>query len=386
MLRDCVLAGKSVAEISVILGKHRTSVCRELWRNRQPVGAPAAGDACPRLARPPYVCNCCEDAKHLCPFQKWYYIPDSAQKKYEMLLTSSRDGFNLSEAELARLGTIVGAGVNKGQSLHHIAAAHKDEIGVSVRTLYRLVNARMLPVRRYQLPNATKRKPRASKLKERRGGSARRIDRECRTGRTYEDFTAFMAGQRHHVDLVEMDSVVGPRGSSKVLLTLNLNSCGLMLAFIRDANTSQSVIDVFNRLEETLGTTLFSRLFPVILTDNGTEFSNPGRLENSPHGGLRTRIFYCHPYSSSEKPHVENNHENLRRVIEKGRSFDNLTQEDVNVVVCHVNSMLRKEYGNRTAISRFVERYGETAACLLGLMPVPADSVCLKPKLLDGKL
>ena len=33
-----------------------------------------------------------------------------------------------------------------------------------------------------------------------------------------------------------------------VLLTLMFNRCGLMLAFLRDSNDSQSVIDVFSRL------------------------------------------------------------------------------------------------------------------------------------------
>ncbi len=93
-------------------------------------------------------------------------------------------------------------------------------------------------------------------------------------------------------------------------------------------------------------------------------------------------MFYCNPYSSYEKPHVENNHENIRKILPKGTSFDNLTQEDVNLVMSHVNSMRRKEYKDRTAIERFIERFGEKAFAGLGLTPVDAKDVCLLPALL----
>jgi len=51
-----------------------------------------------------------------------------------------------------------------------------------------------------------------------------------------------------------------------------------MLAYIRNVNTSQSVIDTFERLYEELRPDSFRELFPVILTDNGSEFSNPSAI------------------------------------------------------------------------------------------------------------
>ncbi len=52
-----------------------------------------------------------------------------------------------------------------------------------------------------------------------------------------------------------------------MLLTIHFNNCGFMLAFLREHNTSQSVIDIFNDLYSILGKDVFRRLFPVILTD-----------------------------------------------------------------------------------------------------------------------
>ena len=67
-----------------------------------------------------------------------------------------------------------------------------------------------------------------------------------------------------------------------MLLTIHLPETSFMLAFLPNTNTSQSVIDVFDRLYMTLGRDLFEKLFPGILTDRGSEFSNPAALKNLP--------------------------------------------------------------------------------------------------------
>jgi len=366
---------QGMEEIARALCKHRTSVCRELKRNRVRLGVGTSDQECPRLQTPPYVCNSCDKLRK-CDMQRWLYVSHPAEEHARDVLVSSRDGFNLTGEELGAVSGIVARGVANGQSLHHILQAHKDEIKVSEKTLYRLVNAGMISVKRHHLPMAPRRRQRAAKLKKRQA----RLDRKCLEGRRPDDYRAYM-DSHGGCDVVEIDSVVGPRGSSKVLLTVNFNSCGLMLAFIRDANTAQSVADIFNRLEDRLGPDRFRRLFPVILTDNGAEFSRPSEIERDRLGEERTRVFYCHPYSASEKPHVENNHENLRKVFCKGMPFDALGQEDVDLAVCHVNSMIRKGYDDRTAIDRFVELHGEETARLLNLRRIPADEVLLKPGL-----
>ena len=91
-----------------------------------------------------------------------------------------------------------------------------------------------------------------------------------------------------------MDTVIGVPGG-KCLLTIHFVESSLMLAFLRDANTSQSVINIFNAMDKILGAELFHQLFPVILTDNGSEFSNPLSLEFNGQGIGRTRIFFCNP-------------------------------------------------------------------------------------------
>ena len=44
-----------------------------------------------------------------------------------------------------------------------------------------------------------------------------------------------------------------------------------------------------------------------------------------------------------QKGAIEVNHELIRRVLTKGSSFDNLTQEDVTRMMNHINSYKRKK-------------------------------------------
>ena len=85
---------------------------------------------------------------------------------------------------------------------------------------------------------------------------------------------------------------------------------------------------------------LFSKkTFPIILTDNGTEFSAPLELEFNSEGISRTRIFYCNPTASYQKGMIEKNHEFIRYVIPKGTTMDNFSQSDITKMIKHINSL-----------------------------------------------
>ena len=155
-----------------------------------------------------------------------------------------------------------------------------------------------------------------------------------------------------------------------------------MLAFLRDRNDSQSVIDAFARLWALAGPDLFCRLFPVLLTDNGSEFSNPRALENAPDGTPRSRLFYCDPCASWQKGRVERNHEFLRLVLPRGSSFDGLTQAHINTMLSHINSYSRPALNDKAPFDLFAFTYGVELLTDLGLQRIPADRIVLKPSLL----
>lgn len=118
-----------------------------------------------------------------------------------------------------------------------------------------------------------------------------RVDKGCRIGRTYDEFEKFME-TNPDTAVVQMDTVIGSNGG-KCLLTIHFVDASFMLAFLKDANSSKSVTSIFTYLYELLDNRNFKNLFPVILTDNGSEFFNPKAIEETNIlSGLKTRVFY----------------------------------------------------------------------------------------------
>ena len=181
--------------------------------------------------------------------------------------------------------------------------------------------------------------------------------------------------------VTEMDTVEGRKGG-KVLLTIYFTNCDLMLAFIREANTARSVSDVFDYLDKSLGRESFRTLFPVILTDRGSEFTDPLSIECDEDGVIRTKIFYCDPQRSDQKGKIEVAHEMIRRILPKKTSFDNLTQEDIDLMMSHINSYKRKKLGNLSPYELFSSFYGEGLLPKLNIKQIPPNDINLTPKLL----
>lgn len=369
----CKLRGKSCSRQQLCMDKPDcTRHCSTCARCNS-VCPDFVEEVCVKLATAPYVCNGCKDESK-CVLRKQYYLHKGAQKHYRALLIKSREGANISEGELLALDTLVSPLIRQGQSVHHIMVNNPDNFSINEKTLYRYIAGGLLRAKNGDMPRVCALKPRKRKSVE------HKVDTKCRIGRNYDDFQQFIA-QTADIQVVEMDSVIG-RVGGKVLLTLMFSN-GLMLAFLRERNTSQSVIDIFTRLWKLAGSERFQRLFPCLLTDNGAEFSNPRALEHSPDGSLRTRVFYCDPCASWQKGRVERNHEFLRMILPKGTSFDHLTQDQINTVLSHVNSYSRPGLNDKTPFDLFAFTYGRDLLHDLGIRKIPANEVTLKPSLLS---
>jgi IS30 family transposase len=169
------------------------------------------------------------------------------------------------------------------------------------------------------------------------------------------------------------------------------------LAFLRDAKTSQTFTRIINMLWDNAGPSLFRKLFRCILPDNGPEFSDPNAVEkyrpDPVHNPCKrvsrgVRMFYCNPYCSSQKPHIERFHLELRRILQKGVSFNALSQEQVNLIMSHLNSYPRPSLEGKTPYDIFVEEFGEEGKLFLeklGIVRIPSDEVTLHPFLLGQK-
>lgn len=322
---------------------------------------------CPQHKKPPYVCNGCSLLKN-CSLEKHFYDPASADTEYRESISEAHAALSLSEAEIHHLDSLVSPLIRKGQSLHHICCNNKDSILISERTLYRLVDYNCFSARNIDLPRKVRYRTRKTKR-------TYKVDKTCRVGRCYNDFKSFM---KEHPDLpiTQMDSVEGNKGG-KVLLTIHFVKAELMLAFIREVNDSQSVIDIFNRLYLEIRPDIFMTIMPVLLGDNGTEFSNPKALEYDSQKNLRTRVFYCDPSAPYQKGSAERNHELIRCFISKGESFDRYSQEDISLMMDHINSYCRESLGNKCPYDMFAFLYGENVLKSLGCHKIAANDVTL---------
>jgi IS30 family transposase len=180
-----------------------------------------------------------------------------------------------------------------------------------------------------------------------------------------------------------MDTVIGRIGG-KVIMTFDFTICNFMFGLLLDDKTAAEAalkIHAFKiRLYE--GNVRFGDVLPLLLTDNGGEFANVFAFTLGLDGQPETDVFFCDPYQSSQKPKVEKNHTLFRDIVPKGESFDWFTQETVNLIFSHVNSIKRKSLNGKTPYEVFSFMFGESIASLLGIEKISAIDVVQSPKLL----
>ena len=113
------------------------------------------------------------------------------------------------------------------------------------------------------------------------------------------------------------------------------------------------------------------------------------RAENNPYKLIpRTKVFYCDAYCSSQKPHVERFHVELRRILAKGTSLNSLDQAKAAWILSNLNSYTRGMLDNATPYDEFVKTYGDGAReflSRLGIERIPSNQVTLDPILLGER-
>jgi len=394
--------GSTKKAISETIGKDPTTVAKEIRAHRKlkprntfnrpilcahrkeckkkPCIAKCADFEDPKCRRrdvSPGACNKCA-SQNKCILDKYLYDAEIAHAEYRRDLVDFREGINLTTKERDVLGGIIAPLLKKGQSVHQILSAH-PEISQSERTIYYYIVSGVFKssgVDCFSLKEQVQRKKFKEKFKKRK-------EPVCYKGHTYTDFLAF---RKEHPDLppTEMDTVYNSP-SGPYLQTFMLTNVPFMFGFIHTNRTSESMAGRVNWLQERLGVELFSKLLSIILTDRGSEFEKIKLFELDRFGATRLNIFYCDPMQSSQKPHIENNHNYVRDIIPNSYPLDKLSQADIDVMFSHINSTPRRSLSDKTPYEVFVFLYGRNAADLLNIHEIPRDEVILKPSLLYAK-
>ena len=375
-IQECLYHGMTFKQIARRIGKDQTTVSKEVKkhavmreaRDEKFKGAPR----CELLLKAPYVCNGCKRRNH-CQRERYFYDARVAQTVYKELLTSAREGIVLNKEEFYEEDRLLTDAIQKGQHLYH--AVQSTGVNMSLTSAYRYAKKGYMSFSVLDLPRAVKFKPR-------RINHEPRLPAKTRQEHSYEKFLEFCEAEDVS-SWVEMDTVIG-RPGGKVLMTFIFTCCNFMFAILLDDKTTASVSTAIQALKDTLGRAGFSfgEIMPVILTDNGPEFNNIAAFENDLEGHPESHLFFCDAYHSSEKPRVEKNHTLLRDILPQGSFFDELTQDDVNLVLSHVNGVLRKGLHGKSAFQVFSSLFSERLAELLGIVFISPADVIQSPVLL----
>jgi len=357
--------GKSFTEIGLAIGKDRTTISKEIRRNRyiksnfydafNIKGINEAVLKCDKLKHKPYVCNTCPNKK-FCNKHHIYYEYKLAEQHYQDNLVESRSGVDINPETIDDIESqIVPLIKNKKQSVNQVYINHSDILYFSKSTFYKYVDIGLFSLTNMDLPKKIRYKQRKHKVTK----NENKRELSLLKGRKYDDFIIF-SSNHPHMNIVEMDTVIGKRNNSKCLLTLYIRKTHFMLIFLLNKKDSASVNAKINFIKETLGIKLYSKVFRIFLTDNGTEFFSVLNFERDIETNKKvSNIFFCHPYSSYEKHGVEVNHEYIRRVLPKGTSFSNLNDESVKNLQDNINNIPRLSLGNETPYNLTKKLYPE---------------------------
>lgn len=378
---------KSFTQIGKAIGTDRTTVSKEVRRNRYiKTTTPfnqnqieKAEEACPRLQEPPYVCNNCLNVGY-CAKHKVYYNATEAQKRADTIKKESREGVDITPETIDEIEHIIVPLIkNKKHSINQVYTNHPDILYVCKATFYKYVNEGILSLKNIDLPKKVKYKKRKKKqYNDNRRALALLV------GRIYTDFCIYIV--RHpKMNIYEMDTVIGRITDTKAILTIYFRETHFMIIRLLNKKNVFNVNAEFDRFKKKLGIKLYAKVFRIGLTDNGSEFFDPYFIERDYDRNVKiTNLFYCDPGCPGQKGGIEKNHEFIRKVLPKGTSFDNLTQEQISRLENQINNIPRDSLNGKTPYKLMKEKYPDFID-KLGYYYISPDEVDMSIESILGK-
>ena len=369
-------------QISNRIHKDRTTISNEVRKHRFLRSTSNCNNLpCCFESKPPYVCNGCS-MFNSCHRLRYSYSHDVAFNEYYKTLVKSRSHLKITNEQVASINEVVAPlMIHKHHSVNHVYMKHPEVLPFSKSTFYKYIDLGILNVKNIDLP----RKVRFKVKKEYDNLDLRsKTNPKIKVGRFYSDFKDYLEFNPT-ASIVEMDTVIGTKGGKggKCFLTLLFRQFNFMLIYLMPYKQSKYVTEIFNILKSSLGINEFKRLFEVILTDNGTEFSDPESIEIDLDTGEKVcSLFYCDPNCSWQKAQIEKNHEYIRYILPKGSSFAGLSQMDCFLIASHINSTLRLSLNNNSPYEAAHLFIGKDNLTKFNIKKIDNDDIDLSIRLL----
>ena len=385
-IEDGLNENKSINQISKEINRNHSTILREIDRNKKysepsswnnyKINHPDLDLSCERLKHSPHVCNGCK-SRSGCRKIRWTYYAREAQRAYDELIKSCRQGINLTPEEVHTINEVITPLIKKGQTTNHLYINHPDILDFSKSSFYRYINDGVFEFGPLDFP-------RIVKYKKRKNSSNRRTrkEREILINRKYTDFIEFISNNPDS-NIVEMDTVEGLKNENDCFLTLLWRKSKFMLIFKLESQTTDEVTRIFEILQNLIPLDIYKDLFQVILTDNGHEFFDVNNIECiHSTGEYVTHLFFCDPHASCQKGMLEKNHEFIRYILPKGSSFKNINQEDCNLIMNNINSLCRDSLNGKSPYEAMLFLCDEYILKKLGCHFIKSDEVNLTYDLL----
>ena len=344
--------GEALKSIAERIGLDPTSVSKEIRRNRTQE-TDGSGE-CRRLARFPFVCDCCprKYGRSRCGCAKFRYVPKAAQAMADKRLVQSRQGLDCDEAEFRLVDDALTAGLARKKSVYEITRDPAVAGIASQQTVYRWISKGITTAKKIDLPMAAKYKKRKAKAYEYGGTS------KGKEGRGYLDYLAHRRGNPGEFGC-QMDFLGSVVADRKAILTISIPELHFVYVRLLPKNDPKAVKALWDWIDSRIGREAFKRVFSFVLTDNDPCFSDFAGIESDAAGEIRTKVFYADPYVSNQKGSVENMNGQLRLHFPKGKSVDPIPDARVREANESMIDRPLKSLGGKTPREAFEAVYGE---------------------------
>lgn len=332
---------------------------------------------CTSTTKWPYICTTACTRRNTCRLPKCSYNGTNADENYRKVLVETRAKISISKEKLKALEDIVIPLLKQGNSPYVIFEEHK-ELPIGVRTFYSYVSKGLIDITSLDLPRKARRKTTNNNNKKKKG------DKIDRTSREFKDYLLLSEYDKKRT--MQLDTVFGLQKNKQTIFSIHSVAHKFQFYNLLPENTAKNIVAILDMYELYLGSTEeFEKIFGILLADRGSEFDFIEDIERSVFDRFKKRckLFFCDPNRPDQKGSCENNHEHLRRILEKKHSnFDALTNFDVALLNSHVNSYKRKSLGGISPFESIIKMIPKEFLDALGIEFVEPDNVVLKPNLL----
>ena len=127
----------------------------------------------------------------------------------------------------------------------------------------------------------------------------------------------------------EIDLIVGPKNKGSILTVVDRVSRECTIRKL----ANKSALEV-----ESIVSQAIKGYAHTITSDNGTEFTNHQSIAKT----LNIQYYFANPYASYERGSIENLNGLIRQYIPKGKEFDDIRQNELNIIENKLNNRPRK--------------------------------------------